>query len=537
MKKHIVCILALIFCYLSNAQNSNQKTFEISKNLDNYSSILHIIDQLYVDSVNYTSLVQGSINYMLSELDPYTVYIPESKEEELKLMTSGEYGGIGALIMQKGKEVIISEPYEGMPAQTADLRCGDVLLEIDGKSLEGKNTSEVSNLLKGVPGTQLDLTIRRPGEKKNLKKTIVRKKIQLHPVPYFGVVDDNIGFIQLSEFTDKATIEFRQALDSLVKNNNISSLIIDLRNNGGGLINEACKIASLFVPKNTEIVSTKGKDDDQNFSYKTTLDPVYGTMPLVILTNGSSASASEILAGAFQDLDRATIIGTKTFGKGLVQSVRELPGKGFLKFTIARYYTPSGRCVQAINYNNSSKNSSDSSKNVFYTKSGRMVLGGGGITPDSIVSAPQKDINVSFHLYSQMLIFDFATNYARKHRQIAPIDVFSITEQDFKEFIAFVKEKNFTYKPECEETINVLKEYAKMEGYEALIADEIKSISDKLRPNIEKEMEENKADIIDFINFEIIKRYYFQKGTIQYNLRNDKCVEKAIEVLKQEKQP
>lgn len=535
MKKHIVCILALALGFIATAQNQNQRTFEISKNLDIYSSILHEIDQFYVDSVDHASLVQGSINQMLSELDPYTMYIPESKEEELKMMTSGEYGGIGAIIMQRGKEVIVSEPYEGMPAQIVDLRCGDVLLEIDGKSLEGKNTSEVSNLLKGIPGTQLELTIKRPGEKKNIKKTIVRKKIQLHPVPYFGVVGRNVGFIQLSEFTDKATNEFRQALDSLVKKDKISSLVIDLRDNGGGLINEACNIASLFVPKGTEIVSTKGKDETQNFSYRTTSEPIYGTMPLVILVNGFSASASEILAGAFQDLDRATIIGTKTFGKGLVQSIRQTPYNGFLKLTIARYYTPSGRCVQAINYNNHVQKSAESEdKNVFYTKSGRMVLGGGGITPDSIITQ-KKDVNIAFHLYSQLLMFDFATNYARKHRHIAPADVFSISEEDYKEFVKFVKEKNFTYKLQSEEAINSLKEFAKIEGYESLIADEIKSLSEKLKPNIEKEMEEHKKDIIDFINFEIIKRYYFQKGTIQYNLRDDKLVEKAVEILTEKK--
>ncbi|MBO7724620.1 MAG: S41 family peptidase [Paludibacteraceae bacterium] len=531
MKKHFVGILALMFNLAVAAQNNNQRTFEISKNLDIYSSILHEIEQFYVDSIDYSSLVQESINQMLSGLDPYTVYIPESKEEELKMMTSGEYGGIGAIIMQRGNEVVISEPYEGMPAQVVDLRCGDVLLEIDGKSLEGKNTSEVSNLLKGVPGTQLELKIKRQGEKKSLKKTIVRKKIQLHPVPYFGVVNKNVGFIQLSEFTDKATNEFRMALDSLVKKDKITSLIIDLRDNGGGLINEACKIASLFVPKGTEIVSTKGKDEGQNFSYETTSEPSYETMPLVVLVNGFSASASEILAGAFQDLDRATIIGTKTFGKGLIQGIRQMPYKGFLKLTTARYYTPSGRCVQAINYNNHTlKSRADNSKNVFFTKSGRMVLGGGGITPDSILNQ-EKKVNIAFHLYSQLLMFDFATNYAKKHRQIATADIFSISEEDYREFVAFVKEKNFTYKLKTEELINALKESAKYEGYESLIVDEIKSLSEKLKPNIEKEMEECKADIIDFINFEIIKRYYFQKGTIQYNLRDDELVKKAVDIL------
>lgn len=532
--KKLLCLS--ILCCLIICTTANDSNFEISKNADIYNSVMQELQLFYVDSIDNEKLTEKAINAMLSTLDPYTTFIPEKQNEELKRMTSGEYGGIGSVIMQHGDNVVISEPYEGFPAQKSDLRCGDIIVAIDGKNVEKKSTADISAMLKGAPGTSFKIEIKRPCEKKNIKKTLVRETIQFHPISYYTTFSDSIGYILLSEFNDKAYSEFKLALTQLIEKKNIRSLIIDLRGNGGGLIDEAVKIASLFVPKGTEIVSTKGKNNEDGFSYKTSREPLAPNLPLAILVDRSSASASEILSGAFQDLDRAVILGERTFGKGLVQSIRPIKYNGFLKVTTAKYYTPSGRCVQAIDYAHRNKDGSvgripDSLTNVFTTRLGRTVRDGGGILPDSVFSEEKQSINIAFYLYTQNIIFDYATLFAKKYKQIDSPETFSISAKDYENFMEFVREKSPKYNLQSENTLKDLEEIVNFEGYSEQVKEEIQSLREKLKPNLDKDLLFFKKDIEDLLNYEIIKRYYFQKGTIRYGLRNDKWLKKAIETL------
>ncbi|MBR5469360.1 MAG: S41 family peptidase [Paludibacteraceae bacterium] len=527
----------LCLCCFTITTRANNTLFELSKNSDIYNSVMQELNLFYVDSINNDDLSEKTINAVLSTLDPYTVYIPEKQAEELKLMTSGEYGGIGSVIMQHGNNVVISEPYEGFPAQKMDLRCGDIIVSIDGKNTENKSTADVSSMLKGAPGTSFQIVVKRPGEKKLIKKTMIRETIQFHPISYYTTFSDSIGYIHLSEFNDKAYSEFKAALSFLMHKKHIKSLIIDLRGNGGGLIDEAVKIASLFVEKGTEIVSTKGRTNNNNFSYKTSKDPMALNLPLAILVDRSSASASEILSGAFQDLDRATIFGERTFGKGLVQSIRPIKYKGHLKITTAKYYTPSGRCVQAIDYTNRNEDGSvgripDSLTNTFKTRLGRTVRDGGGILPDSIITNEKQSINIAFYLYTENIIFDYATTYARKYKQIDSPETFTISDKDYELFMEFVQERNPKYNLQSEKILKNLEEIVKFEGYNEHVEEEIKSLHDKLKPNLNKDLLLFKKDIVDLLNHEIIKRYYYQKGTIRYGLRNDAWLNKAIDFLK-----
>lgn len=527
-------VLALL-CY-SLVATASDNSFEISKNADIYNSVMQELQLFYVDSIDNKKLTEKAINAMLSVLDPYTVYIPEQQNDELKRMTSGEYGGIGSVIMQHGNNVVISEPYEGFPAQKADLRCGDIIVAIDGKNVEKKSTADISAMLKGAPGTSFEIEIKRQGEKKNLKKTLVRENIQFHPVSYYTVFSDSIGYILLSEFNDKAYSEFKSALTTLIEKKHIKSLVIDLRGNGGGLVDEVVKIAGLFVPKGTEIVSIKGRNSEKQFSHKTSREPIAAELPLAILVDRSSASASEILSGAFQDLDRAVILGERTFGKGLVQNIRPIKYKGFLKVTTAKYYTPSGRCVQAIDYANRNDDGSvgripDSLTHTFTTRLGRTVRDGGGILPDTVFAEEKQSVNVAYYLYMQNIIFDYATIFARKYKQIDSPETFSISDKEYELFMEFVREKNPKYNLQSEKMLSELEQIVEFEGYAEQVQDEIDALRAKLKPNIDKDLLFFKKDIVDLLNYEIIKRYYYQKGTIRYGLRNDKWLQKAIETL------
>ncbi|MBP8944692.1 MAG: S41 family peptidase [Paludibacteraceae bacterium] len=538
-KTSLLSFLLLLMPFIIFAQNqTSNRTFRISKNLNIYNSIFRELDMFYVDTLNYDKIVRTSIDKMLDNLDPYTVYIPEEETEDLTFMTTGEYAGIGALIMKKGDEVVVSEVYEGMPAQRNDIRAGDVILEVDGQKTTGMSVDKVSALLRGLPNTQIKIKIKRFGEKKIIEKKFIREKIQIKPIVYAGQVAEKIGYIQLGEFTDGVAFELKSSLNELVKNYHITSLVLDIRSNGGGLVDEAVKILGYFLPKGTEVVTTRGKNKELDRIYKTPTEPIYPDMKLAILVNRSSASASEILAGAIQDLDRGVIIGERTFGKGLVQNIRAINFGGHLKVTTAKYYIPSGRCIQAIDYSHRNEDGSvgyvpDSLTSEFSTRNGRKVRDGGGIVPDIQTDSSRK-LNIAHYIYAQNLYFDFATQYAYQHPTIAPPDSFELSEKDFNDFINFLKERNFTYTSQTEKYYNQLYQIAEIEGLDSIAQPEFEALKKKLTPDIDKNIQANKNDIVDFLSLEIIKRYYFQKGQIQYSLRNDNDLQSALDVLQSE---
>ncbi len=517
-----------------------QKEFRINKNLTIYNDVMRQLDLNYVDTLNYDQLVKMSIDAMLSKLDPYTVYLPEDKTEDLQFMTTGAYGGIGAVISQRNGKSYITDPYEGMPAQRNDVRAGDIILEIDGKTTKGRTLNEVSNMLRGKPHDKIRLKLERYGEKKPIIKEFERETIQINPIGYASIVANGIGYIQLNDFTDKAATEFKAAVNKMVQSDSIHALIIDLRDNGGGIIDEAIKIVGYFVPKGTEVVSTKGKLASTERVYKTTTEPIYPDMKLAVLINRASASASEIVAGAMQDLDRAVLIGERTFGKGLVQNIRPISYDGHLKITTAKYYIPSGRCIQAIDYSHRNEDGSvgrvpDSLTHVFHTKSGRIVRDGGGISPDIDIK-PKEGINITYYIYIQNMHFDFATKYVAEHPTIATPDKFSISEEDYKAFEDFLKEKDFHYTTETEKFYEQLLDLASYEGLDSIARPEFEALKQKLTPDISQALVTYKDDITDLLNMEIIKRYYFQKGEVQYSLRHDKELQKAKEILNDDTQ-
>jgi len=538
-KTSLLSFLLLLIPFIIFAQNqTSNRTFRISKNLNIYNSIFRELDMFYVDTLNYDKIVRTSIDKMLGNLDPYTVYIPEEETEDLTFMTTGEYAGIGALIMKKGDDIVVSEVYEGMPAQRNDIRAGDIILEVDGQKTTGMSVDKVSALLRGIPNTQIKIKIKRYGEKKIIEKKFIREKIQIKPIVYAGQVAEKIGYIQLGEFTDGVAFELKSSLNELVKNYHITSLVLDIRSNGGGLVDEAVKILGYFLPKGTEVVTTRGKNKELDRIYKTPTEPIYPDMKLAILVNRSSASASEILAGAIQDLDRGVIIGERTFGKGLVQNIRAINFGGHLKVTTAKYYIPSGRCIQAIDYNHRNEDGSvgyvpDSLTSEFSTRNGRKVRDGGGIVPDILTDSSQK-LNIAHYIYAQNLYFDFATQYAYQHPSIAPPDSFELSEKDFNDFVNFLKERKFTYTSQTEKYYNQLYQIAEIEGLDSIAQPEFEALKKKLTPDIDKNIQANKNDIVDFLSLEIIKRYYFQKGQIQYSLRNDNDLQSALEVLQSE---
>jgi len=424
--KKIIQLVIFVFCLntaVSGASTPDQRTFRISKNLTIFNSVFRDLDIFYVDTLNYDKMVKTAIDNMLEKLDPYTVYLPEEETDDLTFMTTGEYAGIGAVITKKDKDVCISEPYEGKPAQRNGVRAGDIILQVDGKDVTGLSVNDVSALLKGTPNTTIKLKLNRPGEKKPLEISFLREKIQMNPVAYSAIISDKVGYVMLSEFTDRAAIELKDAILELVKQHQIESLVLDIRNNGGGLIDEAVKIVGYFVPKGTDVVTTKGKNKEADRTYKTPAEPIFPQMKLVVLANRSSASASEILAGSIQDLDRGVIVGERTFGKGLVQNIRPISYGGHLKVTTAKYYIPSGRCIQAIDYSHRNEDGSvghipDSLTSEFRTKNGRKVRDGGGIVPDTLTKDDRK-LNIAYYIFAQNLYFDYATLYVQKHPKIA----------------------------------------------------------------------------------------------------------------------
>lgn len=539
MKKLSLFFIVAIFA-LTSFSHANDRTFRISKNLSVFNSVFRELDANYVDTLAYNDLTRTAINQMLAKLDPYTVYISDEETSDLEFMTTGEYAGIGSLIMKRGNDVYISEPYEGMPAQRNDVRAGDIIVEIDGKKVSNLSVSEVSNMLKGTPNTLIKLKLKRFGEKKLIEKSFMREKIQMHPLSYKAIVAPKIGFVQLTDFTDKSAAELKLAVNKMITDDNIESLIIDLRNNGGGLIDEAVKILGYFLPKGTAVVSTKGKIAQTDRVYKTPTEPIFPNIKLAILVNGGSASASEILAGAVQDLDRGVVVGERTFGKGLVQSVRPVEYGGFLKVTTAKYYIPSGRCVQALDYSHRNEDGSvgaipDSLTKVFRTANGRPVRDGGGVTPDT-TTIERRKLNIAYYLFAQHMYFDFATEYFAKNSKIAKPSDFVVNDAIFASFVDFLKQKDFKYNSQTEKSIDEILKMAEMEGLDVLAKEEFAALKAKLQPDIAKNLEFNKADVVELLGMELVRRYYYQTGEIEYGLRNDQDLKAAIFLLENNKE-
>ncbi|SEA33026.1 carboxyl-terminal processing protease [Porphyromonadaceae bacterium KH3R12] len=517
------------------ADNKNQRYFDINKNIDIFNSVLRELDMFYVDSVEVNNLVQNSIRNMLTRLDPYTEYYAEENMEDLQFMTTGEYAGIGAIISYNNGQVVINEPYEGLPADKAGLKAGDAILEIDGKDMRKSTVKEVSDKLKGTPGTSLELTIRRPGEKKDRKLKIVREKIEVDPITYSGVTDDKIGYLHFGSFTTRSADRVKKTVQDL-KVKGATSLIMDLRGNGGGILDEAVDVVNLFVPKGEEIVSTKGKVKQWDRTYLTRNQPLDEIIPIVVLIDTGSASASEIVAGGLQDLDRAVIVGNRSFGKGLVQTPRDLPYGGNIKITTSKYYIPSGRCIQALDYSHRNPDGSvarvpDSLTNVFKTRNGREVRDGGGITPDIIIPQPTGG-TIAYYLMADNVIFDYVTEWAQQHKEIAPPHRFRLPESDYEAFKEFVKKRDFEYDQLSERSLQQLKAMMEFEGYMDVAKEEFAALEAKLHANLDRDLELFKEDITSMIESEIVQRFYYKKGVLLHQLSDDKVYDKAVEILR-----
>jgi len=535
----LIIVLAIIFSGIIalSAIKQTASDFEISKNLEIFIKLYKELNNNYVDEINPGQLIKTGIDEMLKSLDPYTNFIPESDIEDIRLMTTGQYGGIGALVQQRTDYVVISEPYEGFPAHKAGLKAGDEILEVNGESAKNKKVSDVSTILKGAPGTKVKLKINRPIENKQHIFEITREDVKIKNVAYSTVLDDNTAYIKLTSFTVGASQEVKSALLELKSKHNITSLIFDLRGNGGGLLNEAINIVNIFIPQNTLVVKTKGKLKDSNKEYLTMNTAVDTEIPIAILIDGHSASASEIVAGAIQDFDRGVIIGSQSFGKGLVQNIIPLNYNTRLKVTVAKYYIPSGRCIQSVDYSdkdtltNKRKNAIDTNLTVFYTKNKRAVYDAGGIIPD--ISTEKEDAaQITISLITKHLFFDFATYYTNKYSEIGEALNFSITDDIYNQFVEYLKDKDYDYITETEKKLEDLQNIAKKEKYYDNIEDVYVQMLSKLTHNKEEDLNTFRKQISEVLGSELISRYYFQKGRIEFSLKHDKDIEKALSLLK-----
>ncbi|MDU1903872.1 MAG: S41 family peptidase [Dysgonomonas sp.] len=554
-KKWGVLAFASLFLVTVQAQEQSKdeltkRYFDINKNVEVFNSVVKELDLFYVDTLDVEKSIQTGIVSMLSGLDPYTNYMNEEQATDFSVLTTGEYAGVGAIISSRnieGRDIVyVVEPYEGMPAAKSGLKVGDIILAINDEDMTkadkvagepyGKSLSnKVSNKLKGQAGTEIKVKVERPGEKKPLEVKLVRENIHVTSVPYYGMMDGNVGYAVLTGFTDKCAQDVKKAFQDL-KKQGMTSFILDLRNNGGGVLDEAVQIVNFFAPKGKVVVSTKGKMKQWDRTYRTTQEPMDMEIPIVVLVNRGSASASEIVSGALQDLDRAVIMGERTYGKGLVQTPRELPYGGVLKITTSKYYIPSGRCIQAIDYSHRNEDGSvgripDSLTTVFKTELGREVRDGGGVTPD-VKFESEKIPTITYYLENQYVIQDWVTEWAIKHKKIASIEAFSITNEDYEDFKNFVKsKKDFKYDLLSEKRLELLKEVMDFEGYSKTAESEYKALEAKLAPDLDRDLENFKEPIERMINMEIAKRYYYQKGEHIASLRYDKEVREAVALL------
>ncbi|OYP72644.1 peptidase S41 [Prevotella sp. P4-51] len=535
-KVFIVILLAMGISV--HAQNKDHN-LEVAKNLEVFNSIYKHLDLLYVDTLNAKEVVGNAINGMLRSLDPYTVYYSEDKTNELRTMLTGKYAGIGSIIRWNSQisNSVIEEPYEGMPAAEAGLRKGDVILSIDGESMKGKDNAYVSDHLRGDAGTTFELKIRRPSTGKEMRFKITRRSIQMPAVPYYGVQQGGIGYIKLNEFTENSAKIVRNAFIDM-RHQQIKGLILDLRNNGGGSELEAANLVNLFVPKGVTVVSNRGKLKRANHDYKTTSEPIDTVIPIVVMVNGNSASSAEIVTGALQDMDRAVVLGTKTYGKGLVQMPIDLPYNSEMKVTTSRYYIPSGRCIQARKYRHNDGGSSeviaDSTKRKFYTLNGREVLDAGGITPDVVVEGDSLP-NIAYYLAaardSNEVLLNYEVDYIAKHPTVAqPVD-FELSDEDYAEFKKRVLDSGFTYDRTSEKFLKDLEQLTRFEGYYDDAKPEFEALKKKLSHNVAKDLEYNKQAIKNIINNDLMAAYYFQRGATQNSLRHDKQMDEAMKLI------
>ena len=533
MKRTFITYLLMLACTAFVSMNAqNDRTFNVLKNLDVFHNIYRNLDAFYVDTLDADKVIKVGIDAMLHSLDPYTEYLPEEDQSDLKMLTQAKYGGIGSLIrMMKDSTVIIAEPYEGMPAAIVGLQAGDILLKIDDHDLKGMGTPEVSNLLRGEPGTTFILKFQRPNESKPREVKITRQSIKLPAIPYFGKIG-NSGYINLSQFTNDCYGYVRKAVISL-KEQGAQNLIFDLRGNPGGALDQAVRIVNLFVPKGLTIVETRGKVEGGNQTYKTNDQPLDEEIPIVVLVSNSSASASEIVAGSLQDLDRAVIVGSRTYGKGLVQSIRELPYNGDLKLTTAKYYIPSGRCIQEIDYKQrreKTNNSNTTRDEEFKTRNGRIVKSGKGIMPDVEVKHDTMQ-NIVYYLANDDVLIQYGTKYCQTHSAPASVAEFKLTDADFENFKQMVIDSDFKYDRLSEKRLEDLKKVAEFEGYYEDAKAEFEALEKKLTHNLAKEIDHHAKDIRQLISLEIIKRYFYESGSVQEALKDDLDLQKAQEIL------
>ena len=542
--------LVLVGGCIFGFSKADDRNFQIVKSLDVFNSVFKELDMFYVDSIDPKEVIEYGINAMLAKTDPYTEYFPE-EDNTLKEMTSGKFGGIGSVIRYytPRKRVAIIEPSEGNPAAEAGLKAGDIIMEINGKDMSlgdrepNDLTSYVSDNLRGDPGTLCVIKVERPTSDSTyvpMEFKVTRGTIRTNPIPYYNMLNDSVGYIYISTFSmEGCSKDVKRAFVEL-KQQGATSLVIDVRGNGGGLLSEAVNVVNFFVPKGMEIVKTKGKIKQMDHTYRTTNEPLDLDIPLTVLVDGGTASAAEILSGSLQDLDRAVIIGNRTFGKGLVQTLRDLPYNSSMKVTTAKYYIPSGRCVQAIDYSRRNADGSiartpDSLTNVFHTAAGREVRDGGGIRPDIEVKA-EKTPNILYYLANDDMIFDFATQYCIKHPAIGPVSEFQLTDADYADFKALLKKRNFTYDRQSEALLKKLKDMAEFEGYMESASEEFAALENKLKHNLDLELDRFAKDIKPLLAEEIVKRYYYEKGAVQETLKDDADLKKALEVLQNQEE-
>ena len=534
MKKNIITLFmaAAMSLAASYAVSAQSQSFKLGQWAEIHNAVLKELNRSYVDSLPIDRIMRASVDAMLEELDPYTIYIPEEENEDLQMMLSKTYGGIGAIIHKKKEDnVIINEPYAGSPAEKYGLQCGDEIIAIDGKPTKGLESKESSDRMKGKPGTTVTFTVKKVRTGDTLDIPIIRERIHFPDIEYAGMLDDTTGYILQTGFTENVSGELRTKFQEL-KKLGMKRLVLDLRGNGGGLMNEAINIVSLFVPKGSLVVSSKGNTEDSLREYKTTTEPVDTEIPIIVMIDSGSASSSEIVSGALQDLDRAVIMGKRSYGKGLVQSIRPMPYNGQMKVTTAKYYTPSGRCVQAIDYANRNDDGSvghipDSLTREFKTKSGRTVRDGGGITPDIDIDT-QDYSRLVYALVLGGVIDQYVIDYCRRHDSIPAVDDFHFSDKDFEDFIRFAKTQEFDYRSSAKTLYDQMKKELEKDGLAEAMSDELKALEKALEMDKERFIRLKKDEIIPFIEEELATRYWFQEAGVKVRLRYDEQLKKAL---------